>query len=174
MKQLLEFFVHPWLVQQPVKAWSYVGGHEATQRDQSNSEQSALKVIMEELGRAPFRRGPISWPARRDALSAALSRTRGVVPWVRINPNEAALLVRALDGGWSYPTDALGRVRRDKPDKRSRFDHLGDAFSHGCATLLQRTDASSRTVQSPLERAALVKRFSGYVGYAGAGSRTGA
>lgn len=146
MKQLLQQDVHPWLVQQPVEQWSYLGGHEAVEREQSNSEESALKVIVRTLGTASYRPGPVSWSARRDALHDALTRTPGGVPWVRVNPQGAALLVRALDGGWHYPTDALQRVRREgQPEKHSKWDHLGDAFAHLCAILLRRTDASSRT-----------------------------
>lgn len=146
MKQLLELYVQPWIVQQQVRQWWYGGGPEAMEPDQSNSEMSALKTILSILGNGIYRRGPVSWSARRDAMHDALSRFPGGLPWIRINPDGAALLVRALDGGWAYATDPLGRVRRDQPDKKNRFDHLGDAFAHGCAILTRRTDAQSRSV----------------------------
>jgi hypothetical protein len=160
MKQLLQLHVQPWLAQQPVNQWWYGGGHEATEREQSNSEETALKMIMQTLGPAPYRKGPVSWSARRDGMRDALTRTPSGLPWIRINPSGAALLVRTLDGGWSYPTDPLGRVRKDAPNKKSRFDHLGDAFAHGCCTLLHRTDAQSRSVQSPSKHATIPRHGS--------------
>lgn len=148
MKQLLELDVQPWLSQQLTQSWSYIGGHEATEREQSNSEETALKMIVRTLGAAPYRPGPVSWSARRDALHDGLSRTPGGITWVRVHPRGAALLVRALDGGWYYPTDASGRVRREgQPDKRSPSDHIGDAFAHLLAVLLRKTDAQSRSVR---------------------------
>lgn len=150
MKQLLELDVHPWLAQQPTTHWWYCGGPEAREREQSDSEETALKMIIQKLGPAAYRAGPVSWSARRDAMDDALTRTPGGLPWVRISQTGAPFLVRALDGGWHYPTDSMGRVRREgQPDKKSVFDHVGDAFAHLCAVLLHKTDAAARSVSSP-------------------------
>lgn len=140
MKQLLQRDVQPWLAQQPVSKWSYAGGPEAREREQSDSEETALRTIVTILGLAPYQAGPVSWSARKDALDDALNRYIAGLPWVRVNPEGAALLVRTLDGGWSYRTNAAGHVMREQPDKRSRFDHLGDAFAHLVAILTRKTD----------------------------------
>lgn len=140
MKQLLQAEVHPYLTSIPVTQWSYCGGPEAVEREQSDSEETALRMIQKTLGHAPYRSGPVSWSARREGLRDALTRSPGGMPWVRVNPAGAALLVRCLEGGWHYASDPQGHVRNDSPDKRSRWDHLGDAFSHLCAVLLRKTD----------------------------------
>lgn len=147
MKQLLQQDVQPWLTQQPTNTWWYCGGPEAREREQSDSEETALKMIITILGPAPYKAGPVSWSSRKEALKDALTRTPGGITWVRVNPQAAALLVRTLDGGWHYPTDSQGHVRSEgQPNKASQWDHLGDAFSHLCAVLLRKTDASSRSI----------------------------
>jgi hypothetical protein len=156
MKQLLTTDVQPWLAQQPVESWWYCGGPEAREREQSDSEETALRMIVNTLGNASYRAGPVSWSARRDALRDALTRTPGGLTWIRVSQQGAALLIRALDGGWHYPTDSMGHIRNNgQPDKRSKWDHLGDAFSHLCAVLLKKTDNSSRSVQK--QRPSLVR-----------------
>jgi hypothetical protein len=161
MKQLLEQDVHPWLAQQPVTQWWYCGGSEAREREQSDSEETALRMIIRTLGPGSYRAGPVSWSARRDALRDALTRSPGGMTWLRVHPQGAALLVRCLDGGWHYPTDSQGHVRNEgQPNKASLFDHLGDACSHLCAVILRKTDASSRSPrpQTALERSAALRR----------------
>lgn len=145
MRQLLEQDVHPWLLQQPVTSWWYCGGPEAVEREQSDSEETALRTIVRILGHFPYRRGPVSWSARRDGAREALTKSPGGLPFLRINPTGAALLVRTLSGGWAYKTNSLGQVTRDYPDKKSRFDHIGDAFCHLCCVILGRTDRQSNS-----------------------------
>ena len=152
VKQLAEQFVHPWLSQQPVEQWWYCGGHEATEREQSNSEETALRMIIATLGAAHYRPAPVSWSARRDAMKEALARTPGGVPWLRINPEGAALLVRCLDGGWSYDTNGAEQVKNGAVPPKGRFSHLGDAFCALCAVLLKKTDAQSRVVRPQVPR----------------------
>ena len=169
MKQLLELDVHPWLTSNHLSQWWYCGGPEAREREQSNSEETALKMIMTILGASHYRIGPVSWSARRDALRDALTRTPGGIPWVRVNPQSAPLLVRTLDGGWCYPTDNQGHVRNEgQPMKRgNKWDHLGDAFAHLCAVLLKKTDSQSR---SPKRERPLSPRYPSFVhGYAEVG-----
>jgi hypothetical protein len=175
MKQLLQAYVHPWLTQQAVTTWSYCGGPEAVEREQSDSEETALRMIQRTLGQAAYRSGPVGWSARREALRDALTRSPGGLPWVRINPQGAALLVRCLDGGWHYPTDSQGHIRNDSPDKRSRWDHLGDAFSHLCAILLRKTDqhtGAKRNGPSPVSRLSAQRQRFGLMPSSGS-SRTG-
>lgn len=174
MKQLIEQDVHPWLAQQPVQSWSYCGGPEAREREQSDSEETALRMIVSKLGPGNYRAGPVSWSARRDALRDGLTRNPGGLTWIRINPAGASLLVRALDGGWFYPTDSQGRVRNEgSPDKRSKFDHLGDAFAHLVAVLLRKTDSSSRSVQRPRTTPTVFRPTPSHVARYAGSTRTG-
>ena len=149
IKQLCEAYVHPWLSQQPVERWWYCGGHEAKQREQSNSEETALVAIVRALGAAQYKPAPVSWSARRQAMKEGLTRTPGGIQWVRIDPQGAALLVRALDGGWSYDTNASELVRNETVPPKGRFSHLGDAFAALCAVLLRKTDAQARQITRP-------------------------
>jgi hypothetical protein len=168
MKQLLEGHVQPWLVQQPVKVWSYMGGVEATQREQSDSEESALKMIMRILGPARYQKAPVSWSARREAMKEALSRYVHGVPWVRVHPEGAAWLVRALDGGWQYELRPNESIKNEDQAPKGKFSHAGDAFAALCAVLLRKTDAQARGVQKKVMPVRYPTRGVGY-----AGSRTG-
>jgi hypothetical protein len=175
IKQLCEQQVHPWLAQQPVERWWYCGGHEAKEREQSNSEETALKQIMRSLGAAQYKPAPVSWSARRQAMKEALTRTPGGIQWVRVDPRGAAWLVRALDGGWSYETNASEQVRNETVPPKGRFSHVGDAFAALCAVLLRKTDANARQMsrQSGEFTRAVQTRFPVSVpGYRGI-SRTG-
>ena len=149
VEQLCNTFVHPWLVEQPTETWWYCGGHEARQREQSNSEETALRKIVQKLGVAPYKPAPVSWSARRDAMKEGLKRPLGGMPWIRIDQQGAAMLVRCLDGGWVYEVNASERVRNETVPPKGRFSHLGDAFAALCAVLLRKTDAQSRSVQKP-------------------------
>lgn len=169
IKQLCEQFVHPWLVQQPVERWWYCGGHEAKEREQSNSEETALKQIMRSLGNAQYKPAPVSWSARRQAMKDALTRSPGGIQWVRIDPQGAAWLVRALDGGWSYETNASEQVRNETVPPKGRFSHVGDAFAALCAVLLRKTDATARQITRP--RTSQTRFLTSVRGYAS--NRTG-
>ena len=149
VEQLCNAYVHPWLVDQPVKTWWYCGGHEAVQREQSNSEETALRKIVQKLGMAVYKPAPVSWSARRDAMKEGLTRYVSGMTWIRIDSQGAAMLVRCLDGGWAYEVNASEQVRNETVPPKGRFSHLGDAFAALCAVLLRKTDAQSRAVQKP-------------------------
>jgi hypothetical protein len=171
MKQLLQSYVRPWLQQQPVEAWWHVGDPAGTQRAQADSEISAVREIVGELG-GRYQPGPIGWPARRDACRDALTRTLRGEPWVRINPRGASSLVRALDGGWAYPQDALGNVRREDAPK-GLHSHIGDAFSYGAAVLLKRDESVERRSRSTDRHGRLHKSHQRMPRFDGGVSRTG-
>jgi hypothetical protein len=138
-QQLIERRLLPWLQAHPeVSHYIHVGGHEAVERDQSNSEESSLKATLSMLG-GRFIRGPVSWDARRQACDEALSRYVNHQPWVRVNQKDAAALVRCLSGGWHYPTDISGRPNRELPEKRGTAASLGDAVAHLFAVLLRKS-----------------------------------
>lgn len=142
--QLIARHIRPWIAHTGASRWVHIGGHEGVQREQSNSEETAVRTLIKELG-GRYIPGPVSWSARRDALREGLSRYVGTVPWVRIDPQGAAPLVRALSGAWHYPTDAMGRVSHDLPYKRGTPPSLGDAFAHLLAVLLRRSERASRS-----------------------------
>jgi hypothetical protein len=169
VQQLCRTLVQPWLAEQDVKTWWYCGGHEAKEREQSNSEESALRTIVRELGHAPYKPAPISWSARRLAGKEGLERYISGIPWIRVDPQGAAMLVRSLDGGWSYEVTPSEQVRNEQVPPKGRFSHLGDAFLALCAVLLRKTDAQSRSVQRSY--APTVKYPVSVPGYAGSSRR---
>lgn len=141
IEQLVTRYLRPWIAQTGVRHWVHIGGHEGTEREQSNSEENAVRTLIKLLG-GRYIPGPVSWSARRDALHEGLSRYVGTTPWVQIDAQTAPLLVRCLSGGWHYPTDALGHVSHDLPSKRGTMPSIGDAFAHLLAVLLRRADRS--------------------------------
>jgi len=172
--QLIEKKLQPWLQLQPLKQWIHIGGYEATEREQSNSEESALKTTLSLLG-GRFIPGPVSWATRREACHDALTRYLGNIPWVRVSDRNAAQLVRCLDGGWHYPTDISGNVNRELPEKRGTMPSLGDAFAHLVAVLLRKSP--QRSTDDPFgnkeKRNARPTRVTPY-GSGYRGTRTGA
>lgn len=142
VEQLITRLLRPWLLAHPDLSTSqimHIGGPEGRMREQSNSEQTAVRTIITELG-GRYIAGPVSWAARRDAIYEALLKSvNATTPWIRISPTEAAPLIRALDGAWHYPVDPSGRISRDLPDKRGLPPSFGDAFAHLCAVLLRRS-----------------------------------
>ena len=119
------------------------------QREQSNSEETALRKIVQKLGIAAYKPAPVSWSARRDAMKEGLGRYVSGTAWIRVDQQGAAMLVRCLDGGWAYEVNASEQVRNETVPPKGRFSHLGDAFAALCAVLLRKTDAQSRSVQKP-------------------------
>ena len=144
IEQLITRQMLPWLQQYPeVRNYIHVVGHEAGEREQSNSEESALKTIVKFLG-GTYLRGPVSWSGRRQACHEALEKTIGHIPWMRVNKTEASKLIRCLDGGWHYPTAGMtGTVSRDIPEKRGTMPSLGDGFAHLVSVLLRRPGRGS-------------------------------
>lgn len=146
IRQLLELDVQPWLGQAGIRQYWYCGGAEAREREQSDSEETALKVILRTLGTARYATAPVSWSARRQALKEALTRSPQGFPWVRIAQEGCANLIRCLDGGWAYATDASEQVRNETVPPKNRYSHLGDAMCALCAVLLRKTDPDARPV----------------------------
>lgn len=135
-----------------------VGDPAGRQREQSNSELSAVATLEEKLS-TTFENGPVYWPARRDALRAILSRMVRGVPVVRVDP-EARLLRRALRGGWHYPKDALGRITPTLAGAKKAsglHDHVGHALCYGASVLFP-VESHYRKASRPLARPPLARR----------------
>lgn len=138
VEQLIEEQIKPW-ESEYLRAFEGtirdVGDPAGRQREQSNSEHTAVMVIETKLTsaigqhapRAIFEDGPIHWPSRRDALKALMNRMSRGRPIVQVDPENKPLR-RALRGGWHYPKDALGRITATlMAAKRASglHDHIG-------------------------------------------------
>lgn len=116
--------------------------------DPGDSEQSPLRV-MRKLLPAHYRPGPVNWsrkaPNRKDPLLAVLNAMVGGTPVLAIDPVQARGLVRALRGGWHYPTDMRGGRTSEDPVKDHPDSDYGDAFAYLIAGM-----APSTTPRPPM------------------------
>lgn len=107
--------------------------------DPGDSESNPLRT-MRTLLPGGYLGGPVSWAGRRDPLLSLLRSRDPIVEIVAGGAGNAAL-IRALNGGWHYPTGADGRVTRDKPKKPNHpHEDYGDALCYllaGMAPLVE-------------------------------------
>lgn len=95
--------------------------------EQADIEVNPMRV-MRSLLQATYRPGPVDWQGRINPLLSLLGSRD---PMLEVDPISAAGLVKALDGGWYYPTGPDGKVTRDLPKKPNHphEDH-GDALCY--------------------------------------------
>lgn len=96
---------------------------------QGDTEANPLKVMRREL-RARYRPGPVKWDPRYQALLNMLNAMDHGEPALSIDPVQARGLIKALIGGWHFPTGGDGRVRRDEPVKNHPHSDHGDGFCY--------------------------------------------
>lgn len=78
--------------------------------EQSNSEQTAVRVLEQALGRTfGYEKGPVAWPTRLQAIKGLLGgpTIRGTGR-LQIDPVQAQAVRKALRGGAHYPKDGNG------------------------------------------------------------------
>ena len=96
---------------------------------QGDTEANPLKIMRATL-RAHYRPGPVKWEPRREALLNMLNAMDHGEAALQIDPVQARGLVKALIGGWHYPTGGDGRVRRDDPVKNHPHSDHGDGLCY--------------------------------------------
>lgn len=151
MRQLCENKVVPLLNTPPyrdaatgaprIRTWRDIGDPSLDNREQSDSEHTAARVIYDTLG-GSFERGETLWEPRRDSIKDALSRMVGGQPFFLVSPHttegEPFNRVRAaLAGGYCYRVAPSGQVLKEGPDKNIH-SHPGDALGHGLAKMFTR------------------------------------
>jgi len=112
---------------------SHYGDPQGRRREDSSSQNTAVKVIKDELG-GRWYPGPTLWPERRDAAKRVLGLLRNGTGLVQIDEKRAKPLWHALRGGWHYQRHANGQIST-QPNKKGMHSHPGDAFSYGAAVL---------------------------------------
>ena len=113
-------------------AWWHTGDPNGSMREQSSSQQTAVKVIRGELG-GRWRPGPVSVADRIDPLRAALSRTRDGYGIIRVDRDRAKPVSQALRGGWHYHVARTG-VTTAEPVK-DMASHPGDVMGYLAAAI---------------------------------------
>jgi hypothetical protein len=120
---------------------SHYGDPQGKQREQSSSEQTAVKVIKKELG-GRWYPGPTAWPERREAAKRVLGLLRNGRGLVQIDEQKAKPLWHALRGGWHYQRHANGMISH--LPRKDINSHPGDAFGYGAAVLFPAGEHKTR------------------------------
>jgi len=115
------------------KAWRDGGDFSMRQPDQSNIQESAMKVIEDTFGTI-FESGPQKWTFMRDGITRTLNDSIKGLPAIVVSKTNL-LLHNALSGDWHYKVDKAGNVASDVPDKNPA-SHIGDAFANAVNVLL--------------------------------------
>lgn len=112
---------------------SHYGDPQGKQREQSSAQQSAVRVIKNEIG-GPWRPGPKDFPERRDPIGKALTLLRNGTGFIQIDRKRAKPVWHALRGGWHYKKHK-NNVVSVLPVK-DIHSHPGDALAYAAAILL--------------------------------------
>ena len=144
---------------QRVKKWRDTGDPALVQREQSDSDHTAARII-ETLLKTTYEPGISSWEVRREALKWLCTQSPGGVPMLQVSPRISEgerinWIKNGFAGGYCYRVTPDGRVLRDVPDKTSVFSHPCDAVSHGVAHIWFRPKEKQypKPVQSQRQRA---------------------
>lgn len=113
-------------------AWSHGGDPAGNTREQSSSNQTAVKVIQKELG-GRWRNGPVRIHERVNPIQSVLSRTRTGRGILQVDRHLAAPTWHALRGGWHYNVTRTGVVAQ--VPKKDEHSHPGDVAGYGAAIL---------------------------------------
>ena len=131
--QLINEVIKPRLTSRyPDLEIQHTGDPMGKQREQSDSEQSALRLMQKELG-GRWKPGPVRVESRLEPLRGVLSRQRDGIGIVQVDRRYAKAVWHALRGGWAYPISRSGVVG-ERPLKNIH-SHPGDAVSYGSAFL---------------------------------------
>jgi hypothetical protein len=148
MQQFLDTFIKPTTLDRykEVSEWRDIADPAISNREQSNSDHTAAKIIEKELNTC-VEYGAKNWDPRKQACKKALGMLIDGRPFVQISKHEG-ILHRALQGGWHYKTDNSGNViggQNAKP-KKDIHSHPGDAFSYGMSLIVGKL---GRSIQKP-------------------------
>ena len=128
--------------------WRHIGDPAGTIREQSNSEQSAVRLLVRELG-GPFRKGPVSIHDGREPLRAVLRQVVNGRGLVQVDRDRAREVWHALRGGWHYNVTRTG-ITSAEPMKNIH-SHPGDAMRYGAGVLfpLGKLQTSGKVIRPP-------------------------
>ncbi len=130
MYQLIEYEVRP-AIESRYRGFElkHTGDPNLNMAEQSNTNQSAAKVITRELG-GIFEPGPPDVEARIEPLKSVLGRTINGVGVVQVDRDKCRHVWYALRGGWHWQVHRGGTQGTIKKNMHS---HPGDAVGYGAA-----------------------------------------
>lgn len=149
VQELIEYNVAPLIhTKFRLAPLRHIGDPQGIQREQSSSQNSAVRVVKQFLP-GPWRPGPQKWLPRIEPLRAALGRVSNNRGLIQVDRENAKEVWHALRGGWHYHVAKTG-VTSGEPVKDIN-SHPGDAMSYGAAILfpLKAIDPRLAGLRSP-------------------------
>lgn len=165
VKELIQDKLNPLLFtpkfRDKIALWREIGDPSMKTPDQSTVTMTAAKTI-ETLLKTRFESGPTRWNNRIEPLNQALTKTINAgMPLIIISAS-AALLHKALKGGWHYKKDNNGKRMGDTPVK-NEYSHPGDAFAYGISILMPYNVRDNyKKSKDSADRLARMKRATSY------------
>jgi|GEM_PF-6831843 len=155
MKQFLENFVKPLLVNRyhKIKKWRDLGDPTLKDRDPSDSSVTAAGIIEKELN-TTYEGGVLRWVPRKEAMKELLTRTLSDgEPMFTLSKHDR-IMHRALSGGWHYKKAATGKVS-EEPDNNDINSHPASGLSHGIAKIFKYERESNMVLPASKKRYAV-------------------
>lgn len=121
--------------------WEHIGDPQGSQREQSSSATTAVRVLRKTLG-GKWRPGPRNLQERVEPLRWTLRQMRNGTGLVQVDRSNAKEVWYALRGGWHHHVARTGIVSRE-PTK-DMHSHPGDAMGYGAAVLFPLGTAQQR------------------------------
>lgn len=132
MYQLIEDVVQPAVAARYKHfTWSHIGDPNLRTPEQSDSRNTAVKVIKTSLG-GRFRPGPDSLDGGLEPLRHVLTRTINGTGVIQVDRQKCRHIWYALRGGWHYHVTRSGVVGEIVKDQHS---HPGDCVRYGAGLL---------------------------------------
>jgi hypothetical protein len=144
-----------------IPSWRDIGDPSMRTADQSTVTMTAAKTIQDIL-MTRFEPGPTRWNNRIEPLTNVLTKTvANGLPFFVVSAS-AALLHKALKGGWHYKKDNNGKRISALP-VQNEFDHPGQACAYGVAILMPYSvRADYKKNKAHVDRSARMKRATSY------------
>lgn len=118
-----------------VEKWRDLGDPTLSDRDPSDSTQTAANIIEKELN-TYYEGGVLRWGPRKEALKELLTKTLADGEPMFVVSKHEKILHRSLSGGWHYNKSSSGKVS-DEPDNADINSHPAAGFSHGLAKIFK-------------------------------------
>lgn len=143
VEELIDGWVKPLLIERyPAASWKHIGDPAGKEREQTNSQRSAVGAIRKLLG-GSWRDGPVKLGNRVEPLRAVLRKTvtggRGVI---QVDRERCGPVWHALRGGWHHHVGRTGVVSPEPV--KNMHSHPGDAASYGAGVLFPLTKLDGR------------------------------
>lgn len=152
--------------------WDHIGDPAGLNREQSDANVSAVKLLRRELG-GKWTSGPKYWEQRIEPLRALLTKnvTGSGGGVLQIDRDRAPAVWHALRGGWHYNVARTGIVSAEPV--KNIHSHPGDALSYGAAVLfpLSRMQSAPRGSKDAAQPATFFSVPSSGLGFEKPGKR---